>query len=92
MHARAQRAIDSGDRYDPKGFWDLPIPVVKPIEVDPDDPATVYASFFGTGPGRVYRLRRSSATPVSMDALDLTQAAFGAPDVPDVNTSSAACS
>jgi nicotinamidase-related amidase len=29
--------IDSSDRYDPKGFWELPIPVVKPIDVDPDD-------------------------------------------------------
>ncbi len=29
--------IDSGDKYDPKGFWELPIPVVKPIDVDPDD-------------------------------------------------------
>jgi hypothetical protein len=29
--------IDSGDRYNPKGFWELPIPVVKPIEDDPDD-------------------------------------------------------
>src|SRR3990172_13065788 len=29
--------IDSGDHYNPKGFWNLPIPVIKPIEVDPDD-------------------------------------------------------
>ncbi len=29
--------LDSGDRYDPKGFWELPIPVVKQIDVDPDD-------------------------------------------------------
>lgn len=29
--------LDSGDRFDPKGFWDLPIPVVKGIDVEPDD-------------------------------------------------------
>lgn len=29
--------IDAGDRFNPKGFWELPIPVVKSIEVDPDD-------------------------------------------------------
>jgi hypothetical protein len=29
--------LDSGARYDPAGFWDLPIPVAKPIEVDPRD-------------------------------------------------------
>lgn len=29
--------LDSGAKYDPKGFWDLPIPVMRPIEVAPDD-------------------------------------------------------
>jgi len=29
--------LDSGDHYNGKGFWDLPIPVVKGIDVDPDD-------------------------------------------------------
>jgi hypothetical protein len=31
------KGLDSGDRYDPKGFWDLPIPVTTAIEVHPDD-------------------------------------------------------
>ena len=46
------------------------------IEVDPDDPATVYASFgcgYGTGNnGRVYRLRRSSASPPLLTERDIT--------------------
>lgn len=29
--------LDAGPKYDPKGFWDLPIPVMRPINVDPDD-------------------------------------------------------
>jgi nicotinamidase-related amidase len=29
--------LDAGPKYDPKGFWDLPIPVTRPIEVAPDD-------------------------------------------------------
>lgn len=29
--------LDSGPRYDPPGFWELPIPVVKSIETRPDD-------------------------------------------------------
>lgn len=29
--------LDAGDRYNGKGFWDLPIPVVSPIETQPDD-------------------------------------------------------
>jgi hypothetical protein len=29
--------LDSGARCDPAGFWDLPIPVAKPIEVDAQD-------------------------------------------------------
>jgi nicotinamidase-related amidase len=31
------RGLDSGDHYDPKGFWELPIPVVKSIQTDPND-------------------------------------------------------
>jgi photosystem II stability/assembly factor-like uncharacterized protein len=59
---------------------------VSGIEVDPDDPATVYASFAGTGEGRVYRLRRSSPAPTTMDALDITQAAFALPSKFAINT------
>jgi nicotinamidase-related amidase len=29
--------LDAGDRYNPKGFWELPIPVVRGIETRPDD-------------------------------------------------------
>jgi hypothetical protein len=29
--------LDAGAQYDHAGFWDLPIPVAKPIEVDPQD-------------------------------------------------------
>jgi nicotinamidase-related amidase len=29
--------LDAGDRYDPPGFWSLPIPVVKGIDVAPSD-------------------------------------------------------
>ncbi|HXM93329.1 MAG TPA: isochorismatase family protein [Candidatus Dormibacteraeota bacterium] len=29
--------LDAGTKYDPAGFWELPIPVVKDIGVDPDD-------------------------------------------------------
>jgi hypothetical protein len=29
--------LDAGPRYNAKGFWDLPIPVCKSIDVDPDD-------------------------------------------------------
>lgn len=29
--------LDAGDRYDPAGFWNLPIPVARPLEVDPED-------------------------------------------------------
>jgi len=28
---------DSGDHYNPPGFWSLPIPVTRDIDVDPDD-------------------------------------------------------
>jgi len=29
--------LDSSDKYDPKGFWDLPIPVTTDIDLDPAD-------------------------------------------------------
>ncbi|MGE3820703.1 MAG: isochorismatase family protein [Isosphaeraceae bacterium] len=31
------RGLDAGPKYDPAGFWELPIPVMKSIEVDPND-------------------------------------------------------
>jgi hypothetical protein len=31
------KGLDAGDRYDPRGFWDLPIPVTLDVEVFPDD-------------------------------------------------------
>jgi hypothetical protein len=31
------RGLDSGPRFNNAGFWDLPIPVTKDIDVDPDD-------------------------------------------------------
>ncbi len=42
------------------------------IRVDASDPSTVFAAFSGSGAGRVYRLRRSSAAPTSMTAADIT--------------------
>ncbi len=29
--------LDAGDKYDPKGFWELPIPVTTDIDLDPAD-------------------------------------------------------
>ncbi|MEO6181553.1 MAG: hypothetical protein ABIP71_00280, partial [Verrucomicrobiota bacterium] len=29
--------LDAGEKYDPKGFWDLPIPVTTDIDLDPAD-------------------------------------------------------
>jgi hypothetical protein len=29
--------LDATDKYDPKGFWELPIPVMKTIDVSPED-------------------------------------------------------
>ncbi|MFM8282954.1 MAG: isochorismatase family protein [Planctomycetaceae bacterium] len=29
--------LDAGDRFDPPGFWKLPIPVTADLDVDPDD-------------------------------------------------------
>ena len=34
---KAFPGLDSGDHYNGAGFWDLPIPVVKGIDVDPND-------------------------------------------------------
>lgn len=34
---RAFPGLDAGPRYDPPGFWDLPIPVMSDINVDPND-------------------------------------------------------
>jgi hypothetical protein len=34
---RQFQGLDAGDRYDPKGFWDLPIPVTVDVDVFPDD-------------------------------------------------------
>lgn len=34
---QAFRGLDAGPRYDPKGFWELPIPVSSAITVDPRD-------------------------------------------------------
>lgn len=34
---REFRGLDAGPRYDPAGFWDLPVPVMKTIDVDPRD-------------------------------------------------------
>ena len=31
------KGLDAGDHYNNPGFWSLPIPVVKSIDVDPDD-------------------------------------------------------
>ncbi len=31
------RGLDSGPRHDPAGFWTLPVPVMKTIDVDPGD-------------------------------------------------------
>jgi len=42
------------------------------VRVDALDPSTVFAAFSGSGVGRVYRLRRSSAAPTSMTAVDIT--------------------
>jgi nicotinamidase-related amidase len=34
---RQMPGLDSGPRFNNAGFWDLPIPVAQPIEVQPDD-------------------------------------------------------
>ena len=38
-YVRQFAGLDSGAKYDPKGFWDLPIPVIKDIVTAPDDVA-----------------------------------------------------
>ena len=45
---------------------------IRDLRVDGLDPSTVFAAFSGSGVGRVYRLRRSSAAPTSMTATDIT--------------------
>jgi photosystem II stability/assembly factor-like uncharacterized protein len=52
------------------------------IEVDLDDPKTIYVAFAGADSGRVYRLRRSSATPTSVIAKDITDPAITNPVLP----------
>ncbi len=34
---RAFPGLDAGPKYDPNGFWELPIPVMRSIDVAPDD-------------------------------------------------------
>jgi nicotinamidase-related amidase len=34
---RAFPGLDAGPKHDPQGFWDLPTPVMRPIEVDSND-------------------------------------------------------
>ena len=36
-YLKAFSGLDAGDRFDPPGFWSLPIPVMKPIETAPED-------------------------------------------------------
>src|SRR5439155_14497521 len=31
------KGLDAGDRFDPKGFWDLPIPLTRDVDPSPDD-------------------------------------------------------
>jgi hypothetical protein len=53
------------------------------IEVDPNDPATVYVAFAATsGEGRLYRLRRSTPLPATMTASPMTASPMteGLPD------------
>ena len=45
---------------------------VTDIDIDLDDPRTVYVSFARTGTGRIFRLRRTSAAPTSMTFVDIT--------------------
>lgn len=46
---------------------------VTDLETDPNAPTTLYASFSGSqGAGRVYQLKRSSPTPTSLVAKDIT--------------------
>ncbi len=45
---------------------------IRDVRVDASDPSTVFAAFSGSGAGRVFRLRRSSAAPASITATDIT--------------------
>lgn len=45
---------------------------VTDIDVDPNNPETIYVSFSGAGITRVYRLQRSSPTPTTMTSQDIT--------------------
>jgi hypothetical protein len=53
------------------------------IDVDLDDPSTVYLALARTGTGRIFRLRRGSAQPTTMTATDIT---FDLPTNLRVNT------
>ena len=44
----------------------------KDLRVDPDNRTVAYATFGGTGSGRVYRITRSSAAPANVAASDIT--------------------
>lgn len=66
----------SGDNW--QAVFQHPVEAaVTDIEVDPDDPTAVYVSFNKQGTGRVYRLKRSSAAPTTMDAVDMTPSTSG---------------
>ena len=45
---------------------------VTDIEIDPAEPEVVYVSFNGMGTRRIYRLKRSSPTPVALTGADIT--------------------
>jgi hypothetical protein len=42
---------------------------VRDVEVDPDDPTTLFAAFGGGGAGRVYRLRRTGVPPTEATTI-----------------------
>ena len=45
---------------------------VSDLRVDPDNPRILYATFGGTGAGRVYRMTRASPAPATVTAADIT--------------------
>ncbi|MCC6419243.1 MAG: isochorismatase family protein [Gemmataceae bacterium] len=53
---RQFRGLDAGPRYNPAGFWDLPIPVTRDLDVDPDD--VVIYDARGYGPLKEFLLRQ----------------------------------
>jgi hypothetical protein len=53
-------------------FTHAPATAVTDIEIDPDSPTTVYATFGGTSSGRVYRLQRLVPAPTALLATDIT--------------------